>query len=108
MWSRRHRRTAIVGSIDGPAASRRLHLSARRRAACAQRLGHPCVARGVGIRPILRPSFRERSMIENLASLALAVAASVVAAGAHAQDASPLLESMAGTWDVQQRMWPGP
>ena len=47
-------------------------------------------------------------MIENRASLALAVAASLVAAGAHAQDASPLLERMAGTWDVQQRMWPGP
>lgn len=47
-------------------------------------------------------------MIENRASLALALAASVVAAGAHAQDASALLERMAGTWDVQQRMWPGP
>jgi hypothetical protein len=47
-------------------------------------------------------------MIESRASLALAVAASIVAAGARAQDASPLLERMAGTWDVQQRMWPGP
>ena len=47
-------------------------------------------------------------MIKNRASLVLAVAAWWVAAGAHAQDASPLLERMAGTWDVQQRMWPGP
>jgi len=47
-------------------------------------------------------------MIENRASLVLAVAATMIAAGAHAQDASPLLERMAGTWDVQQRMWPGP
>ncbi|MFL6679843.1 MAG: DUF1579 family protein [Burkholderiaceae bacterium] len=47
-------------------------------------------------------------MIENRALLALAFAASVVVAGAHAQDAPPLLERMAGTWDVRQRMWPGP
>ena len=47
-------------------------------------------------------------MIRSRASLVLAVAASAVAAAAPAQDASPLLERMAGTWDVQQRMWPGP
>ncbi|MBW8756673.1 MAG: DUF1579 family protein [Burkholderiales bacterium] len=47
-------------------------------------------------------------MTRNRASLVLAVAASVGAPGAHAQDASPLLERMAGTWDVQQRMWPAP
>lgn len=47
-------------------------------------------------------------MIMNRASLVPALAASVLAAAAHAQDAAPLLERMAGTWDVQQRMWPGP
>jgi len=47
-------------------------------------------------------------MIRNRASLVLAVAASVVATAVPAQDASPLLERMEGTWDVQQRMWPGP
>jgi hypothetical protein len=47
-------------------------------------------------------------MIKNRALLVLAAAAWGVAAGAHAQDASPLLQRMAGTWDVQQRMWPGP
>jgi hypothetical protein len=54
-----------------------------------------------------RGAFR-RSSVSNGASLVLAVAAWMVAAEARAQDASPLLERMAGTWDVQQRMWPGP
>jgi hypothetical protein len=42
------------------------------------------------------------------APLVLAIAASMFTASAGAQDASPLLQRMAGTWDVQQRMWPAP
>jgi len=49
-----------------------------------------------------------RRTLSNGALLVLAVAAWVIAAGARAQDVAPLLERMAGTWDVQQRMWPGP
>lgn len=38
----------------------------------------------------------------------LAALASLSAASAQAQSAPPLLQQMAGTWDVQQRMWPAP
>lgn len=47
-------------------------------------------------------------MSSKRAALVLVLAASVVATAAAAQEAAPLLERMAGTWDVQQRMWPGP
>jgi hypothetical protein len=46
--------------------------------------------------------------VANATRLALAVAATVIAASAQAQDVPPLLQRMAGTWDVHQRMWPGP
>jgi hypothetical protein len=42
------------------------------------------------------------------ARLILAVAALCCSAHAGAQQAPEMLASMAGTWDVQQRMWPGP
>jgi hypothetical protein len=42
-------------------------------------------------------------------SLMLVTACAVtVSAIAVAQETPPLLQRMAGTWDVQQRMWPGP
>jgi hypothetical protein len=36
------------------------------------------------------------------------VAALPVAVLVRAQDAPPLMRQMTGTWEVQQRMWPGP
>ena len=42
-------------------------------------------------------------------SLLLVTASAVTASAiAVAQETPPLLQRMAGTWDVQQRMWPGP
>jgi hypothetical protein len=41
-------------------------------------------------------------------SLLIATLASLTASAALAQDAPPLLQQMAGTWAVQQRMWPAP
>ncbi len=49
-----------------------------------------------------------RAPSSSRASWLVAVAASTAAAGSPAQDASPLLQRMAGTWDVQQRMRPAP
>jgi hypothetical protein len=43
-----------------------------------------------------------------LLSLIVATFAPMVGAIAVAQETSPLLENMVGTWDVQQRMRPGP
>jgi hypothetical protein len=40
--------------------------------------------------------------------LALVMCIVSVNAAARAQEAAPLLRQMAGTWDVVQRMWPGP
>jgi len=38
----------------------------------------------------------------------LAFALLAVAAGARAEEVSALLQHMTGTWEVRQRMWPGP
>ena len=59
----------------------------------------------VGLRSFQRSG---RAGLSSRASWLVAIAASTAAAGIPAQGASPLLQRMAGTWDVRQRMWPAP
>jgi hypothetical protein len=46
--------------------------------------------------------------MSKLSLLFVTASAVTVSAIAVAQETLPLLQRMAGTWDVQQRMWPGP